>query len=404
MLPISSELGAAYTGDDVDPATTFRRDDSNLSHEETVARKDSLNRLSAAEASPREWQKDVQAFLSDLSRVIHSPSTPRTLLIANELYHNVKVYFENSCRNMAFDKHGTLVDSKGAELRNDLCNKFDSYCFTATMFKRRELHVGFRHALSRACALVEEILRAEHPRTLACFLEVLIHLIQTGNPDVATKLRVFIKNMSERVTGGGQPWGQICRLLGELDSDFLDQAMAQIWECTTDTFERQLGASSRLAVSVCLDYMKRVYGFTRYKEEERLLRDLLSKALSPRVMLNLAHNLNRQGRHDDAEKMALTVLWLPRQNGTRAGKVAERIECLKTISHSQCNQGKAESAEWTIRAAIGLISKEWGIQHPWVLEFINVLEGWLQAWGREEEANTLQGQIEGLMRKDEIAE
>lgn len=77
---------------------------------------------------------------------------------------------------------------------------------------------------------------------------------------------------------------------------------------------------------------------------------------------------------------------------------------MKTISHSQCNQGKAESAEWTIRAAIGLISKEWGIQHPWVLEFINVLEGWLQAWGREEEANTLQGQIEGLMRKDEIAE
>lgn len=186
--------------------------------------------------------------------------------------------------------------------------------------------------------------------------------------------------------------------------------MAQIWKCTTDTYESELGASSRLAVSVRLDYIKRVYGFKEYLEEERLLRDLLAqfdgipRVPTPRVILNLAHNLNRQGRHDEAEKMAVEVFSLLQQNEIYAKRIAERIECMKTVSHSQFNQGKALVAERTIREAIQMIVDQWGIQHSWVLEFMTVLEGWLQDWGREEDANTLRGEIEGLMGKDEIDE
>lgn len=353
---------------------------------------------------------DVQGFFSDRSRVMHSPSPPQVLLVAEELYHNIKVYFEDSCQNMIFDDHGTLLNLNGAELHNDLCNEFDSYCFTATMLKGRKLHVEFRHALSKASALVEQILRAGHPRTLACFLEVFIHFIQTGLPEVASILLDFIKKMSEKVTRGGHPWGQICRLLGELDSEPLDLAMVQIWKCTTDTFESELGASSRLAVSVRLDYIKRVYGFKEHLEEERLLRDLLAqfdgipRVPTPRVMLNLAHNLNRQRRHDEAEKMALEVFSLLQPNEIYAKRIAERIECMKIVSHSQFNQGKTLVAERTIRKAIQMIVDQWGIQHSWVLEFMNVLEGWLRDWGREEDANTLRGEIGGLMGKDEIDE
>jgi hypothetical protein len=186
--------------------------------------------------------------------------------------------------------------------------------------------------------------------------------------------------------------------------------MAQIWKCTTDTYESKLGASNRLAVSIRLDYIKRVYGFKEHLEEERLLRDLLAqfdgipRAPTPRVMLNLAHNLNRQGRHDEAEKMAVEVFSLLQQNEIYAKGIAERIECMKIVSHSQFNQGKALEAERTIRGAIQRIVDQWGKQHSWVLEFMNVLEGWLQGWGREEDANTLRGEIEGLMGKDEINE
>ena len=353
---------------------------------------------------------EVRGFFSNRSRVMHSPSPPQVLLVAEELYRNIKVYFKDSCQNMIFDDQGTLLNPNGAELHNDLCNEFDSYCFTATILKGRKLHVEFGHALSKAFALVEQILRAEHPRTLACFMEVFIHFIQTGLPEVASVLRDFIKKMSDKVTRRGLPWGRICRLLGELDSESLDLAMAQIWKCTTDTFDNELGASSRLAVSLRLDYIKRVYGSKEYLVEERLLRDLLAqldgipKTPTPRVMLNLAHNLNRQRRHDEADKMAREVFSLLEQNEIYSKRVVERMECMKIISHSQYHQGKTEAAEWAMRKAIQIIVDQWGIKHSWVLEFMNVLEGWFRDWGREEDADALRREIEGLMRQDEIDE
>ena len=40
---------------------------------------------------------DVQGFFSDHSRVLHSLSPPHALLVTENLFHNIKVYFENSC-------------------------------------------------------------------------------------------------------------------------------------------------------------------------------------------------------------------------------------------------------------------------------------------------------------------
>ena len=347
---------------------------------------------------------DVEGLFSDRSKVVHSPSPPLALSVAENLFRNIKVYFEHSCRNMRLDDHGTLLNSNGTELQNDLCNDFDSYCFTATMFRQRNSHEEFHHALSKASDLVEKILRAEHPRTLACFLEVFMHLIQTRLPEVAFILRNFIKRMSAKVTMKGHPWGQVCQLLGELDSESSDQAMARIWKCTIDTFESQLGTLGGLVVAVRLDYIKRVHGFTNYSEEERLLRDVLAqfkgilRIPTPRVMLNLAHNLNKQGRHDEAEEMAHQVLSLLQRCDMYAERNSERIECKKIVSHSQFNQGKVVDAEQTMREAIRMIVDQRGIQHPWVLEFMTVLEGWLRSWGQEDDANTIRREIGQLIQ------
>jgi hypothetical protein len=181
-----------------------------------------------------------------------------------ELFRNITRYFEKSCGTMVLHDSGALLASHSA----DLCNSFDSHCFTATMFFEKGLYVEFRHALSKACALVEQILRAEHPRTLACFLEVLIHLIQTGLPCVTSYLREYIKRMSAQVIQKGNPWGQIYWHLGELDSNSLEQALGRAWKCTADIFDRELGTVSPLAVSFRLDYIKRVFGTTNHLEEE----------------------------------------------------------------------------------------------------------------------------------------
>jgi hypothetical protein len=85
-------------------------------------------------------------------------AVPMLPSVAENLFHNIKIYFENSCRNMILDDHGTLLAPNGAELRNNLCNDFDSYCFTATMLIKKGLHVKFRYALFKASALIKQIL------------------------------------------------------------------------------------------------------------------------------------------------------------------------------------------------------------------------------------------------------
>ncbi|CZS92382.1 uncharacterized protein RAG0_02805 [Rhynchosporium agropyri] len=335
---------------------------------------------------------------------------PQALLVSEELFHSVKVYFEDSCRKINLDACGTLITPTGMELRNDLCNDFDSYCYTATMLAKKGLHVPFRHTISKASALVERILEAEHPRTLACFLEVFIHLRQTELPSVTSFLLRFIKTMSANVTRRGHPLCQICRLLDEIGPESLDQAMALTWKCITDTFDSILGILHPLAVSVRLDYIKRVYGITNHAEEEWLLRDLLTRLggipqiPTPRVMLNLAHNLSKQGRHDEAECMALAVLSLLQDHEMYAKRIVERIESRKIVCRSQFNRGKVLEAEQTMRQAIQLIVDQWGMHHSWVLEFKNVLEGWLRWYGREEDANKLREEIEFLIGKDDIDE
>ncbi|KFY46959.1 hypothetical protein V494_00252 [Pseudogymnoascus sp. VKM F-4513 (FW-928)] len=342
--------------------------------------------------------------------VPHSLSLPRNMLVYEKLLCNVKDYFEIRCQRMIFDKDGEPMrfDKDGELARYDanLIAEFDSYCFTATVFHEKRLSVEFRRALSKACALVGPILRSEHPRTLACFFEVFIHFMQAGLHDVTSFLRYFIRETSELVNKDGL-WGQICQLLGRSDFEFSDHAVARVWECMTDTFDSKLGMFRRLAVSVRLDYMKRVYGTTDHRHEELRLRHLLSlfhtpELTTPRVMLNLAHNLVRQARYDEAQEIAQEVNSLLGQHGIYAERVVEKLECLKIVSRSQFNQGNIKEAELTMRRAIEMIIGKWGIHHSWVSEFKNVLEGWLRNWGRVADADILRQEIDELVGKDSV--
>ncbi|KAF5006527.1 hypothetical protein FDECE_7095 [Fusarium decemcellulare] len=327
----------------------------------------------------------------------HSPSPPQSLLVFDNLLHDIQAYFEQSCQNMNFDHEENLLTPTGDKLENTLCSDFDSYCFTATMLYGKGLTNEFACAISKASACLKQILQAEHPRTLACFLEVFIHLIQSGHLGTARYLCGYIKEIAAEATRTKGPWSQINKLLGQLNVDSVE-GMAQIWKCITDILDRELGPSHRLAVSVRLDYMKRV--ITDPREEEQLLRELVTqlgddpKPTTPRVMLNLAHNLNRQGRHDEAKDIASKVSNLLQKDGMYTSRVVERIECLKIISRSQYSQKKTVAAEKTMLQAIDMIVEERGVQHPWVTEFKNVLERWLRLWGREEHANTLQREIQ----------
>lgn len=138
-----------------------------------------------------------------LSLSIHSLPPPRTLFIAEELFSRSRAYFDYSCQNMIFDEDENLLLPDGAELRNDMCNNFDSYCFTLTMSKGQTRIA--RRLFSKAKTLVPEIIRAQHPRTLAYFLEVCIHFIQSGYSAISFSLVELIKRESERVIAKDHP-------------------------------------------------------------------------------------------------------------------------------------------------------------------------------------------------------
>ncbi|TLS20681.1 uncharacterized protein PpBr36_10991 [Pyricularia pennisetigena] len=177
--------------------------------------------------------------------------------------------------------------------------------------------------------------------------------------------------------------------------------MSRIWQCTIDTFGDELGPMSRLAVSVRLDYIKRVE--TDHTNEEKLLRQLLDRLRNtnlstPRVMLNLAQNLRKQGKHEKAERTARDVLLLLGQHQIYSCRTVERIESLKVVSHSQFDGGKVEAAAQTIEEAIQMIKDHLGNEHPWVTEFKTVLED------KVVDADNLQREIDKLMKKDSTEE
>lgn len=60
---------------------------------------------------------------------------------------------------------------------------------------------------------------------------------------------------------------------------------------------------------------------------------------------SVAHNLNRQSRHDEAEKMAREVLSMLQYYTMYAGRNVEIVECLKVIARRQSIQGKTSGAE-----------------------------------------------------------
>ncbi|KAI6345155.1 hypothetical protein MCOR25_011049 [Pyricularia grisea] len=333
----------------------------------------------------------------------YSLSAPQPLLVFEELLYNTKLYFQNSCCGMSFDKDGNLLNSTGAKWDNSLCSDFDSHCLTATILAKKKMK--FVPILSKAFSLVEGIVRAEHPRTLACFLEVFIHLIQTNNHQVASCLRRYIGEISKTITTTDHPWRQICWLLGQ--QDLTSEAMAQIWQCMTDTFDNNLGPLSRFAVSVRLDYTKRVADPT---EEEQVLRHLLDRLCSPdlptpnlstpRVMLNLAHNLRKQGNYSEAEKLAEKIRLLLDRYQIYACRTVERIESLKVASYCQFDRGDVTAAAKTMQEAIQMIEDKLGNTHSWVTEFKTVLEGWLRAADKVVDADNLQREIDKLMKKD----
>jgi hypothetical protein len=352
-------------------------------------------------------------FVFDRSKIPYSPSSPQSLLVAEELFFSINAYFEGSFRIRPWitDESRSTPISPGTLSLPNHTPDFETYCRNAAEFLRLGSTVKFRRALSKATNLVQDLLRAEHPRTLDCFLEVFLSLLRVGRPEIASLLRNYIGEMAATVIARKHPWGDICQLLSELDAESLEQALVQSWRCTINAFENFLGPFNQLTLGAHLQFIHHVYASTDLLEEERLLRELLAQCEhasittvpTTGIILNLMRNMIAQGRYTEGEQLGLVVLSRA-QDDWGIISVIENIIVLKFMAQSQYQQHQVKAAEGSLRMAIEMVTEYGGMNHPLAIEIMVNLEEWLRGWGRQEEADELQAKIDKLVGRDEIDE
>lgn len=343
-------------------------------------------------------------FISDRSKIPYSPSSPRNLLVAERLFSSINAYFDGSFRIRPIAP-GTL------SLPNHTPD-FETYCRNAAEFLRLGSADKFRRELSKATNLVQDLLRAEHPRTLDCFLEVFLSLLRAGYPETVSVLRDFIGKMAATVIARKHPWGDICQLISELDAESLEHALVQSWRCTINAFENSLGPFNQLTLDTHLQFIHQVYASTDLLEEERLLRELLAQCehasnipIVPTtgIMLNLMRNMTAQGNYTEGERLGQVILSRP-QDDRGIMREIESIIALKFMAESQYQQHQPKEAERSLRVALEMVTKYGGMNHLLAIEIMIDLEKWLRGWGRQEEADELEAEINILVGRDEIDE
>jgi hypothetical protein len=353
-------------------------------------------------------------FVSDRSKILHSPSSPRSLLVAERLFFSINVYFDGSFRIRPWitdESHSTPIAPGTLSLPNHAPD-FETYCRNAAEFLRLGSTVKFRRALSKAINLVKDLLLAEHPRTLDCFLEVFLSLLRVGRLEIASFLRNYISEMAAIVIAREHPWGHICRLISMLDTESLEQALIQSWRCTINAFENSFGPFNQLTLGAHLQFIHQVYASTDLLEEERLLRELLAQCEhvsniptvpTTGIILNLMRNMTAQERYTEGEQLGLVVLSRT-QDDWGIIRVIESIIVLKFMAQSQYQQHQAKKAEESLRMTIEMVTEYGGMNHPLAIEMMVNLEEWIRGWGRQEEADELQAEIDKLVGRDEIDE
>jgi hypothetical protein len=225
-------------------------------------------------------------------------------------------------------------------------------------------------------------------------------------PEIAKLLLGHVVNISTTLRAKGHPWAHIWRLIGMLEEDALELAFIQSWRCAIDSFEKSLGPFHKLSIECNLDLIVRVYSPI---EVDSLLRRLLSQlekessipnSQTLRVKVNMGWNLVDQERYAEAEQLGQDVV----SQAEEICSFSRKLEALDLIAHSQYPQNQRISAEKNLRHAIQIAAETWGMTDPWTLDSMIILEGWLQEWGQEEEADRLKTEIDDAIGRDEVDE
>ena len=341
--------------------------------------------------------------------------------MSETLFSRLSVYLTGSY------EHGTwlsvdgqvVMNIRNGESRAPILDNFLGSCLSAVNLLNAESYVDARKVLSGACGQLREIIETEDPLTLHYFMETFSNMLRNKTPalvQVVDIIRRYIGKMAMTVIAKDHPWRDICCLLGTIESEQLEGAILQTFNCIATVFGEKLGPLHTNTFAARLECVKIKYigylpgaelamrGFLDEckKEEEADPRYVggVSIPQTLQVMSSLTFNLISQGRLEEAEKLALDYY----ERSVASNDTTSTVRALLLTARAQHRQGKNDLAVYYQRAAVTLnveLGKEYLI---WAVAHLTELEKWYREWGRIEEADAAWLEIKGLVDSENAEE
>jgi tetratricopeptide (TPR) repeat protein len=344
---------------------------------------------------------EIQSF-----EIAYSPLPPQSLLVPEKLFASIKAYYCGAFAEGLFKtgNDGYLIHVNGAATYNQLY-EFHELHMTGAGLMNSEFFVEGRRCLSKALALVSNILCNQDPRTLESILSLLIFLRKEGHNRISTILGDLVGRMAIVLFDKEHSWRQIFSQIGTLDDSHFEPAIAEAWRCTCDILANTLGQFHRTALLCYTRFTNIVHG---HNGATQLLYNLLiqgeqelgkfdERLLFIKFMYGQA--LSFQGRNFEAVAVLEEVL-------THCCEVEEqnyeKIRALELISLCEYYRGDNYKAESKIRQAIKMAEERFGKFDSILLSLKARLEEWLREWGREAEAAAMKAEIDEILGPDDI--
>jgi len=237
--------------------------------------------------------------------------------------------------------------------------------------------------------------------------------MSVGLQRYADVLRHYFSDMATEILPAEDYWLQICKMLAEVDIDQLHCVIDTIWRLATDSFSNATNVFDYSAVLYRLTLIQGAYSRNDFmgavKRAKTLLVDCETSYGSKHpsclcILNNIAKTLIEGGKKHAREVETVTQDMLARIKGSRWPRSQEyEIYALSASARAHYLMGNQHQAEANVRQSIRMIERRYGDEEDnWRLQHMIRLEGWLQEWGLEHDANELRREIDKLIGPDDL--
>lgn len=231
------------------------------------------------------------------------------------------------------------------------------------------------------------------------YLATLLHLRNTGFPELADQIRIHMKHIAALVLPSENLATQIYALMSEVDAQQLNNVLDKVWECRNNSLARNINPFSFDVIASKIDHINKVY-WTSPSEAENRLRSLLLECedlcgfafpCTLTVLSEIVLNLLRQERHTEGEATSTDM----RDRARRAKSSKYEVIALELLAETQHALGNSSlacenlSARWTWWSE-GVTGRIRGVDRL-------RLDIWLRGAERAGEADLLRVQLDELM-------